>query len=384
MSDWVETAGVAVQALTFAATGAAALAVYAQASRHFRLDRTQKFIERFNSEFYFNIRHNSELFCSAPIDFDALFVRARYGSEPDLLTRRITLAAYANLFQEIGGALRRRTIDPVYTWQVFGGLTVLSWKVLAPFVDSARRAFNRPTLFEDFEYLFHRMRAIDRARSGIESLLERDLHTRRAASSPRRELVYIFGYGSLMSPASATRSIRPWHPPGDPITAPIDAIDPMDLWRCELRGYRRQWGVPGYVRLASTGEEVRAAFLGLRPLAEGRCNGVLVAVGRDHIRTLCERERGYTLIEVTDAIEPRPFLDLRIFTFVGRDLMADGDGIVLEEYESIVRSAARALGTEFADRFEETTDPTSRHRRQGAYEFVDRTQQASMTTETLT
>lgn len=178
---------------------------------------------------------------------------------------------------------------------------------------------------------------------------------------------WVFGYGSLVSPASMATTIG-------------RVAGPHDVAPAELAGFGRRWN---YGALSVTGswkhdgrsivDGVMVA-LGLTPSDGERCNGVAVRVNDDDLVGLDLRERHYDRTDVTDQItlgEPVEGLatarprDARIFTYVprieavehytaGRD---GGRAAIRQDYWNLVDDAFATLGPAHLEQYRTTPPP---------------------------
>ena len=170
--------------------------------------------------------------------------------------------------------------------------------------------------------------------------------------------VWIFGYGSLVSPASITRTIG-------------REVDPTDgFGEASLSGFGRRWNY-GSMHLRGDwvdGElQVRNGLvvsLGLEVADDEHCNGAIVRVTADELAALDWRERDYERVDVTDRITvDRPVG--RIDTYVPRPsaveryLAARDDrrAAIRRSYWELVHTAFEALGGEHLERFTSTPAP---------------------------
>jgi len=163
----------------------------------------------------------------------------------------------------------------------------------------------------------------------------------------------VFGYGSLINPASANRTLQR---PTDPAPFPT----------AELTGYARQWDYT--TRLHATdappGCEARGVALNVAPEAAAFCNGVLILVEPDELARLDLREAGYNRVDVTAQTRadgplpwPEPFT---VWTYVARPerrVLPPG-AFIPRHYLDIVREGLAQHGQAYADRFDQTTLPS--------------------------
>jgi len=171
--------------------------------------------------------------------------------------------------------------------------------------------------------------------------------------------VWVFGYGSLVSPASAARTI------GRRVVPGIDAAP------AELRGYLRRWNYGSLTQRGTwsrDGDLVRGLVvaLGLEPDADATCAGVVLRVDADELARLDQREAGYDRTDVTALVgveAPDAFVDGRVVTYVPRPSAVSryvaardaGTAAVRRDYWDLVHGAFDALGPGQLDRFVATT-----------------------------
>ncbi len=174
----------------------------------------------------------------------------------------------------------------------------------------------------------------------------------------------MFGYGSLVDPASLARTLG------------RDHWTPEDFPLARLEGYRRIWGVamdnrvaiPGYKRFLIPGQEtppaLYVAFLDIEWTGDDGLLGVLARVNQQELDRLVKRERNYDLVEVAADLlngsceEP-------IYTFVGsaagrRRLAAgrvSGQAVVSRSYLTTVENAFRHRGARALVDYRKTTTP---------------------------
>jgi len=106
---------------------------------------------------------------------------------------------------------------------------------------------------------------------------------------------WVFGYGSLESPASLATTIG-------------RVVDPSEVAVATLSGFGRRWNYGAkHVRAQWTHDDVAVAdgvmvALGLESSQAESCNGVLVRVTVDDLHRLDRRERDYDRTDVTDQV----------------------------------------------------------------------------------
>ncbi|MCX6612206.1 MAG: gamma-glutamylcyclotransferase [Acidobacteria bacterium] len=321
--------------------------VWWQTSQHFRHARSASFIERFNSEEYFSARMAVDRFAAQDPTFEAI-IKAEVGQEEEDLERaRLHVLMFANIFQEIGAAYRVKLVDRHYTWSVFGFLAQYYWKKLSPFVLRLRAIRNRYELYSDFEYLATEMLKLDDKYSRFKNA---------APTSSSDTNFHIFAYGSLMSPASARKTIS------------IPESDPA--WQAaRLYGFERGWFTSAPAILGESRQTVNLAFLALRKEHEAFCNGVLIPVSKKDLEKLDLRERGYQRIEVTPLVFPS--VKGQVFTYIIDKQSTPPSTLVSAEYIGGVEAAAASYGEIFAEEYRQTTLPQPFPITSESYYFAD-------------
>lgn len=168
---------------------------------------------------------------------------------------------------------------------------------------------------------------------------------------------WVFGYGSLVSPASLGSTL------GRPVTPGVDVVE------AELAGYGRRWnyGV-GHVAahwLDTAGEahDCTIVALGIELSAHEDVNGMAVRVDADELARLDRRERDYDRLDVTDLIRTVRPVDGTVVTYVPRPAAVDryrqardaGTAAIEQRYWNLVDSAFAALGADRHERYRATT-----------------------------
>jgi hypothetical protein len=170
---------------------------------------------------------------------------------------------------------------------------------------------------------------------------------------------WVFGYGSLVSPASLERTLGREVPTENGWWVPA-----------VLDGYGRRWNYGSLTTRAAwefDGRRVERGIvvaLGLVDAPE-TCNGVIARVNRHDVALLDQRERDYDRVDVTDRIDAGFEVDGRVVTYVPRpgavlryeQYRDRGRAAVSLRYLRLVTSAFEALGPGQRQRFEETTPP---------------------------
>lgn len=183
--------------------------------------------------------------------------------------------------------------------------------------------------------------------------------------------MYLFGYGSLISAASVSKSLR-------------RSVQPEELLACQLGGYRRDWEIAIPV-IFDDEYEANALFLDVQPTADSFVNGVLLQVSADELAILAAREAQYDTIEVTanirytentGAVDP---LASQVFTFCGkpqhRTGATAGECVLPARYHRLVTDAVASRGSEFEAEFWASTAPVTAPLREGGYRFSNPAQE---------
>ncbi|MEM6504683.1 MAG: gamma-glutamylcyclotransferase family protein [Planctomycetota bacterium] len=166
----------------------------------------------------------------------------------------------------------------------------------------------------------------------------------------------IFGYGSLINPASANKTLGRGMVP-DPFPTAV------------LLGYSRCWDYVSRLRRegAAGGGPARAIALNVTTddtPPDHACNGVLIHVTDDEIERLDLREEGYDRVDVTAQVT----LDVTssemvghvVWTYVARPerRVLPAGAFIAERYRQIVEEGLSLYGCAFADAFHRTTRPS--------------------------
>lgn len=350
--SWIDLLQLVLVSASLLATVLIAWFVARQTQNHFMVQHSQAFIERFNGDAMSEHRHRVDGFQKIGRSIQELLDGS--AADPHGPDARVheSFRTSANFFQELGAALRHRMVKESMVWDDFGGLVKTYWRLLLPYIEEVRLRDNRPTLFCDFEDLALRMTAIDRK-----------MQRRRA---PSREAVYLFGYGSLVHPKSAERTL------GRP-------LDRHRIRPCWLNGYHRSWSVYCWVE-SDSGEEgsIPAVFLNIKADAARRCNGVCFPVSPAELRRFDRREKPYRRVDVTDQVQPAP--DRPVYAYVGAEpwTQLPADAKVPLSYQRLVEEGLAYWGSEFAEDFTRCTEPHKRDCFQGEYRFTDGPQNAAL------
>lgn len=172
--------------------------------------------------------------------------------------------------------------------------------------------------------------------------------------------MYVFGYGSLVSPASAARSL---------------GRDVAALPAAHLRGHRRDWGI-GVPLVFDDGTRATGAFLDVQPDPGSAVLGALLRVSPEELWILEAREAQYDAVAVTALISTAAELDGPVVAFMGRaEHRATPDLTLPSRYLELVTNAVATRGAAFAEEFWATTAPADLPQHEGGYRFADPTQE---------
>lgn len=174
------------------------------------------------------------------------------------------------------------------------------------------------------------------------------------------ESIWVFGYGSLVSPTSLGGTLG------------RDPIRGVDFLAAECDGWERRWnyGMP-VAEGALVGPDVDridvVVALGVTEV-DGACmNGIVTLVHPDELIRLAARERNYDRVDVTDGVrllEDGPDVG-RVVTYVPRQVALDiyldgrdrGRAGIERRYWNLVDGAFDALLPGQGDRYRATTPP---------------------------
>lgn len=320
-----------------------------QARRHFRLEHAKEFIARFNAAEMVRVRDLVDRWFAQRRRPGELIDAERTGSPGDAAEAAIAMRTFINFFQELGVAWKHGTVHREYTWDLFGGLIRRYWHELSPYCEAQRAARMRPTLYRDFERLVQAMDAMDAGRT-----------TPGPATEPvasQDDVVYLFGYGSLICPESVARTLG----------RNADAGRLKPVW---LNGYERGWTVRDMARFNDESDPRPTAFLNITPHAGRRCNGIAVPITTADLDGFDRRERSYRRVDVSAMITPQ--LDRPVLAYVGCQPWTDmpDESVVATKYEALVESAIAKWGDAFARDYHASTQPREWPTVAGDYTFV--------------
>ena len=169
-------------------------------------------------------------------------------------------------------------------------------------------------------------------------------------SAPGR--IAVFGYGSLVSSASASETLG----------RPVREVHPAELegWR---RGFLQKRHNPTcektFARADGGGTPEWVLGLGIEPAPASSVNGALIELDEAEADRLDLRELRYLRRDVTERIRAEATFD-RVFTYVARPehraLTPPPDAVVLRSYLETVEAAFAELGAGQLERFRATTE----------------------------
>lgn len=185
-----------------------------------------------------------------------------------------------------------------------------------------------------------------------------------------RDKLYVFGYGSLVSPKSFSSSLL------------RNSWDGDDFPLATLRGYRRIWNVAmdnsktisGYKRYSDVNDPQSfpacfVSFINIEESDADEITGVIAEVSENEMALLKKRERNYFLKEVTESILHAP-VDGRVYTFIGSEEakvrfdrgLKSNTSVISADYESFIEDAFRTRGAAAYRNYVDTTVRSSQLR----------------------
>jgi dephospho-CoA kinase len=172
--------------------------------------------------------------------------------------------------------------------------------------------------------------------------------------------LWVFGYGSLVDPASFSATIGRDLRPG------------VDFFEAELAGFGRRWNY-GVMHVRATGPgpdggmtEYTLVALGIVPAAGETVNGIVGRVDRVELAALDDRERHYDRVDVTAATTHHaPEVDGRIVVYVPRREAVEHyerardarRAAIAQRYWDLVDRAFHAFGPQAHARYHRSTPP---------------------------
>jgi cation transport regulator ChaC len=173
--------------------------------------------------------------------------------------------------------------------------------------------------------------------------------------------MFLFSYGSLINRTSAENVLK-------------RRLSPTELVPALLRDYLRCWWAREDLFFEVLGREAKGVFLDLRSAPGSQLNGVLIQISAEELVRLKLREKNYDCLDVSQALQPQLPAG-QIFTFVCRPehraQPGEADAFIPQRYIDMVRSGCLAIGPEFLNQYDATTEPTTFPVVHGAYRFLD-------------
>lgn len=166
----------------------------------------------------------------------------------------------------------------------------------------------------------------------------------------------IFGYGSLISPSSAAKTLG-------------RSLCSNELSCVTLPDHIRSWTAPDAIKLQAGGQiqPCEALFLDLTASAGASCGGVAIRVCESELRMLDIREQGYERCPVElMCSEGRA---IRAFAYMMPDAEKIHKGIILARYKQIIDDALVDYPESFSERFWQDTAPSANQVVEGEYIF---------------
>ena len=170
-------------------------------------------------------------------------------------------------------------------------------------------------------------------------------------------MFYIFGYGSLINPASISKTLG-------------RKIQKEELIIGTLPNYRRTWTVPVKVKIPSypNQEFYEALFLDLTEMKGNSCNGVLIPIIESTLPDFDEREKQYERKKVTVQTEQG---SIDSFAYIAPSHKKTQKGIILQKYLDLVKNAVFQYSLEFQKEYWKSTDQYPPTVIEGDYQFYD-------------
>jgi cation transport regulator ChaC len=180
-------------------------------------------------------------------------------------------------------------------------------------------------------------------------------------ASRKKIMPFVFGYGSLMNPLSAEKTLR-------------RRLYREDFQCATLHDYVRSWTAPGCICLQDNGwlRPCDALFLDLSHSPGSSCNGVVVEVSAQELQALDIREQGYERCVVELEFENGGCLEG--FTYVMPECTKQHDGVIAAKYKQMIDEALLAFSADFAAQFWQSTRPSPAALVEGEYIFADHAQ----------
>jgi hypothetical protein len=177
-------------------------------------------------------------------------------------------------------------------------------------------------------------------------------------------MLYVFGYGSLISPKSASVGLD-------------RRVVLNDLQTATLKDFKRCWNAVERIQFDGHEAPSNGIFLNLRAAFGSEVNGVLLALKKAELEQMKLRERNYDCIDVTGQIIEQPAGN--VYTFITPPERSATPNLhrawVPVSYFNLIRNALKLYDAQFAEAFENSTDPLEFGVLEDEYRFVDARQE---------
>lgn len=172
----------------------------------------------------------------------------------------------------------------------------------------------------------------------------------------------IFGYGSLINPRSAEKTLG-------------RSLCRHQMGCATLPGYLRSWTAPDCVKLQSSDNQIHpcdALFLDLTAYETRSCGGIAIEVCERELRMLDIREQGYerSLVELRCS-EGKT---IPAYAYMIPEAEKFHHGVILARYKQMIDEALRDYPGSFAQRFWQDTLPSENPVIEGEYIFMHKAQ----------
>lgn len=156
-------------------------------------------------------------------------------------------------------------------------------------------------------------------------------------------MTWIFGYGSIMNPSSAEKTLkRPISENGHKVAI--------------LKNHTRIWRVVTKIKIKNNiSQEYPAVFLDIIANDGIDCIGTILEVNASELIDFDVRETPYNRVNVRNLIFPP--IDDDVFAYFGKDefIHPPNNAVVMARYEQIVDKALSIWGDDFAVQYEKST-----------------------------
>lgn len=187
--------------------------------------------------------------------------------------------------------------------------------------------------------------------------------------------IWVFGYGSLMNPASVNKSLK-------------RTLASHELAPCLLEGYVRVWDVQEDILSEKLKRPIKGVYLNIQERPGALLNGVLLQLSAAEFEQMTFREKNYLPVSVGENI--RPFLpdDPRfppagpVFTFIARPecIARPGspDTYIMQKYIQLIEDGLAHYPGSFRLKYQESTESFGFSLLDGGYTFLDVRQQKAL------